>query len=48
MSSAVDQTSPLLDIENLRVSFHTPAGIVRAVRGLSFTLGRLLSAIRNS
>ena len=40
MSSAVDQTSPLLDIENLRVSFHTPAGIVRAVRGLSFTLGR--------
>ena len=40
MSSVVDPASPLLDIENLRVSFHTPAGVVRAVRGLSFTLGR--------
>lgn len=32
--------APLLDIDNLRVDFHTPTGIVRAVRGLSFTLGR--------
>ena len=32
--------APLLDIDNLRVSFHTPTGIVQAVRGLSFTLGR--------
>ena len=32
--------TPLLDIDNLRVDFHTPTGIVRAVRGLSFTLGR--------
>jgi peptide/nickel transport system ATP-binding protein len=31
---------PLLELENLRVNFHTPTGIVRAVRGLSFTLGR--------
>jgi peptide/nickel transport system ATP-binding protein len=31
---------PLLDIENLRVNFHTATGLVQAVRGLSFTLGR--------
>ena len=31
---------PLLEVDNLRVDFHTPTGIVRAVRGLSFTLGR--------
>jgi peptide/nickel transport system ATP-binding protein len=32
--------TPLLDIDNLRVAFHTPTGVVHAVRGLSFTLGR--------
>ncbi|WP_200878052.1 ABC transporter ATP-binding protein [Bosea sp. LC85] len=31
---------PLLELDNLRVNFHTATGIVRAVRGLSFTLGR--------
>jgi len=31
---------PLLEVDNLRVDFHTPTGIVRAVRGLSFALGR--------
>ncbi len=31
---------PLLEVDNLKVDFHTPTGIVRAVRGLSFTLGR--------
>lgn len=31
---------PLLELGNLRVNFHTPTGIVRAVRGLSFSLGR--------
>ena len=31
---------PLLDIENLSVSFDTPKGIVNAVRGISFKLGR--------
>lgn len=31
---------PLLDVENLRVDFRTPTGTVRAVRGLSFMLGR--------
>ena len=38
--SAPSETGPLLEIENLRVDFHTPTGIVNAVRGLSFTLGR--------
>mgnify|MGYP000465152848 CR=1 FL=1 len=31
---------PLLELDNLRVDFHTPTGIVHAVRGLSFSLGR--------
>ncbi len=31
---------PLLDVENLWVKFHTRTGIVDAVRGISFTLGR--------
>jgi peptide/nickel transport system ATP-binding protein len=30
----------LLEVEDLRVSFHTEAGIVEAVRGVSFSLGR--------
>ena len=36
---------PLLEVENLRVRFHTPTRIVEAVRGLSFTLGREKLAI---
>jgi peptide/nickel transport system ATP-binding protein len=32
--------TPLIELDNLRVNFHTSTGIVRAVRGLSFTLGR--------
>lgn len=32
--------TPLLEVEDLRVRFHTPRGDVEAVRGLSFTLGR--------
>ena len=31
---------PLLELENLRVSFPTPQGRVEVVKGLSFTLGR--------
>ena len=30
----------ILNVENLQVSFHTYAGEVRAVRGVSFELGR--------
>lgn len=32
--------APLLTLDDLRVDFHTPTGIVNAVRGLSFTLQR--------
>ena len=35
-----DQQAPLLEVENLRVSFATPTGPVEVVKGLSFTLGR--------
>lgn len=33
-------SAPLLSVENLRVSFPTRTGLVEAVRGVSFTLGR--------
>ena len=33
-------TGPLLDVQNLRVTFHLRTGAVKAVRGVSFTLGR--------
>jgi peptide/nickel transport system ATP-binding protein len=33
-------SSPLLEVENLRVSFPTHSGRVEVVKGLSFTLGR--------
>lgn len=33
-------TAPLLEVENLRVSFPTHTGRVEVVKGLSFTLGR--------
>jgi peptide/nickel transport system ATP-binding protein len=33
-------TVPLLEVADLRVSFRTPRGIVEAVRGVSFTMGR--------
>lgn len=36
---------PLIEVENLRVRFHTPTRIVEAVRGLSFTLRREKLAI---
>jgi len=32
--------TPLLSVENLKVSFPTRAGLIEAVRGISFTLGR--------
>ena len=33
-------SAPLLEVENLRVSFPSPTGRVEVVRGISFTLGR--------
>jgi peptide/nickel transport system ATP-binding protein len=32
--------TPLLEVEDLRVRFHLDKGVVEAVRGLSFTMGR--------
>jgi peptide/nickel transport system ATP-binding protein len=37
--------APLLEVEDLHVTFHTPKGPVEAVRGVSFTLGREKLAI---
>ena len=39
---SIDQTSdsPLLSVEDLHVSYNTPTGLVRAVSGVSFELGR--------
>ena len=45
MSMNPTPESPLIEVENLRVRFHTPTRIVEAVRGLSFTLGREKLAI---
>lgn len=36
----VGTSSPLLEVEDLRVSFPTRKGLVEAVRGISFSLGR--------
>ena len=33
-------TSPTLEVRNLRTHFHTRAGVVKAVDGVSFTVGR--------
>jgi peptide/nickel transport system ATP-binding protein len=33
-------TSPLLSVEDLYVRFHTPKGVIEAVRGISFEVGR--------
>jgi len=33
-------TQPLLDVQNLKVSFPTRTGMIEAVRGVSFSLGR--------
>jgi peptide/nickel transport system ATP-binding protein len=40
MQPDVTGAPPLLEVDNLKVDFHTPTGIVHAVRGLSFTLGK--------
>ena len=36
----MSENSVLLQVQNLKVSFRTPAGIVQAVRGVSFNLNQ--------
>ncbi len=45
-----DDSAPLLDVENLKVEFHTRDGIARAVNNVSFTLceGETLGIIGES
>ena len=33
-----EQNNPILEVKNLRVSYHTYAGDVKAVRGVQFSL----------
>ena len=33
-----EQNNPILEVKNLRVSYHTYAGEVKAVRGVQFSL----------
>ena len=39
-ASRRDNAGPLLEVDNLRTSFETALGVVRAVDGVSFTLAR--------
>ena len=39
-ASRRDSDGPLLEVENLRTSFETALGVVRAVDGVSFSLAR--------
>ena len=40
MENTVNEKRPILDVENLRVSYHTYAGEVQSVRGVSFDVDR--------
>ena len=43
-------SQPLLEVKNLKVSFHTYAGEVQAVRGVDFTLdaGKTMAIVGES
>ena len=40
MTPAGEQSGPVLEVDNLRTTFHSRDGVVRAVDGLSYTLDR--------
>ena len=50
MTAPVDNAAPVLEVEDLQVSFSTPAGRVQAVRGVSFSLdaGEVLAVVGES
>ena len=39
-----EQNNPILEVKNLRVSYHTYAGEVKAVRGVQFSLESCIPA----
>ena len=45
-----EQNNPILEVKNLRVSYHTYAGEVKAVRGVQFSLekGQALAIVENT
>ena len=45
-----EQNNPILEVKNLRVSYHTYAGEVKAVRGVQFSLekGQALAIVGES
>ena len=40
MENVVKEKGPILDVKDLRVSYHTYAGEVQSVRGVSFDVDR--------
>lgn len=40
MENVIDKNKPILDVKNLKVSYHTYAGEVQSVRGVNFTVDR--------
>ena len=50
MENTVNEKRPILDVENLRVSYHTYAGEVQSVRGVYFSVdkGEVLAIVGES
>ena len=50
MENTVNEKRPILDVKDLRVSYHTYAGEVQSVRGVSFDVdrGQILAIVGES